>query len=1009
MRKLHGTFLSFFALFLFLINTELSSAPLKFVPIKLTQPDGTILHVFASGDEFYNWVHDKDNYTILPNPRTGYYVYAEVSEGKLIPTDNIVGKVDPKSTGLKVGENVFPVKQIDNTKSVKRLSKLRAVSSTEVFPQPNSPVIGSRFNLVVFIRFKDEPEFSDAISKYDSLFNNPSGPSLKHFYKETSYNQLDITSYFYPQGSMIVSYQDINDRSYYKKYDAVNNPNGYTDDNRMTREYDLLKGALEFTKQQIPAGVNYDGDNDGFIDNVSFIISGGPEGWNELLWPHMTEYNYGDQSYNITINGKSVKNYNFHLQSSCDLATLAHETGHVLGLPDLYRYATTTGLNLPVFDDLWADNVKHIHSYLKWKYLGWIKTLPEIKQSGTYWINKSTAAARNIYAIKSSVSTQEFFILEYLNKEGLYDKDAMGSGLVVYRINNRENGNAGGPPDEIYIYRLYGSQTDDGIISSYHTYFGSDNGRPEFNDFTNPSSFLSDGLPGGLSIKNIGAVGDSIKFDVEIVKNLTDNNDYTVEKTTYNWIDISQTGTKITNWINGDIQGNNINALFDGYTSSAIPLGFDFTFYGQKFNSIFVGIDGLVSFSYQPLCYFPPGSLHGFYLSNMYWPENIYFPNSIAIAYADYCLYASYGGGKIMYKTIGDKFILSWLNAGKTLQNDTTNTFQLVLDKSDNSININYNNFGLDTTRKEIKVGIQKDQISGIGWINSGDDIERIPDNNTAVVFKSKAQYSITTNSNPPDGGKISGGGTFNMGQSSNVTLTTTANEGYQFLSWGEGNLVVSTIANYSFPATSSALFTANFKPLPLFTIEPAYIDVPSSEGSAQFKLIDKHGTFNLIKILNKKIDVDWVNCTTYSDAIILEEDWTLTYSANKGQARIGKLTITPDSIAGSPITVEIRQAGVTGVDDLKQSIPKTYSLANNFPNPFNPSTTINYSVPKTSFVTIKVYDVLGRTVAIIVKDIKPAGYYRVEFNAGKLASGIYFYRMESGSFTQTKKLLIMK
>jgi hypothetical protein len=92
-----------------------------------------------------------------------------------------------------------------------------------------------------------------------------------------------------------------------------------------------------------------------------------------------------------------------------------------------------------------------------------------------------------------------------------------------------------------------------------------------------------------------------------------------------------------------------------------------------------------------------------------------------------------------------------------------------------------------------------------------------------------------------------------------------------------------------------------------------------------------------------------------------------------------------------------------------KETIPNKYNLEQNYPNPFNPTTIINYSVPKSGFVTIKVFDVLGREVTTILNENKPAGNYKVEFNANKLTSGVYFYRMESGSYSQTNKLILLK
>jgi hypothetical protein len=88
---------------------------------------------------------------------------------------------------------------------------------------------------------------------------------------------------------------------------------------------------------------------------------------------------------------------------------------------------------------------------------------------------------------------------------------------------------------------------------------------------------------------------------------------------------------------------------------------------------------------------------------------------------------------------------------------------------------------------------------------------------------------------------------------------------------------------------------------------------------------------------------------------------------------------------------------------------PDKFDLSQNFPNPFNPSTLIKYQLPKSSHVTIKVYNVLGDEVAILVNEEKPAGNYEVNFSSGKLSSGTYFYRIQAGSFVETKKMILMK
>jgi hypothetical protein len=101
----------------------------------------------------------------------------------------------------------------------------------------------------------------------------------------------------------------------------------------------------------------------------------------------------------------------------------------------------------------------------------------------------------------------------------------------------------------------------------------------------------------------------------------------------------------------------------------------------------------------------------------------------------------------------------------------------------------------------------------------------------------------------------------------------------------------------------------------------------------------------------------------------------------------------------------------VTTLTDLENTIiqPFEYSLNQNYPNPFNPSTSIKYAISSKQFVTLKVYDVIGNEVAILVSEEKPASNYEVSFDASKLSSGVYYYQLRSGEFIQTKKMIYLK
>jgi uncharacterized protein (TIGR02145 family) len=98
----------------------------------------------------------------------------------------------------------------------------------------------------------------------------------------------------------------------------------------------------------------------------------------------------------------------------------------------------------------------------------------------------------------------------------------------------------------------------------------------------------------------------------------------------------------------------------------------------------------------------------------------------------------------------------------------------------------------------------------------------------------------------------------------------------------------------------------------------------------------------------------------------------------------------------------------LTGIED-ESTTPEEFKLMQNFPNPFNPTTKISYSIPHKSFVTLKVYDPLGRIVSELVGEEKETGRYELDFNAVDLSSGVYFYKIEAGDFVQVKKMILLR
>ena len=95
--------------------------------------------------------------------------------------------------------------------------------------------------------------------------------------------------------------------------------------------------------------------------------------------------------------------------------------------------------------------------------------------------------------------------------------------------------------------------------------------------------------------------------------------------------------------------------------------------------------------------------------------------------------------------------------------------------------------------------------------------------------------------------------------------------------------------------------------------------------------------------------------------------------------------------------------------DGTEDEIPTEFTFSQNYPNPFNPATTIKYGIPERAVVELKVYDILGREVAVLINNEQDAGYYEINFNASKLSSGVYLYQLKAGQFIETRKMLLLK
>jgi hypothetical protein len=172
-----------------------------------TQPDGSKLNLAYSGDEFEHRMHDAEGYTVVQDPESGYVVYA-IPEGKGIkPSEYRVGSVNPEALGI--AKNLLP----DPTHRQRLITAKEALANSS----QRTSSTGTINNVVIFIRFLDQSEYTTPISYYETMANSTTTESMHGFFLADSGNQLTVNATFCPNpvGGIVRSFQDGHNRGYF--------------------------------------------------------------------------------------------------------------------------------------------------------------------------------------------------------------------------------------------------------------------------------------------------------------------------------------------------------------------------------------------------------------------------------------------------------------------------------------------------------------------------------------------------------------------------------------------------------------------------------------------------------------------------------------------------------------------------------------------------------------------------------------------------------------------------
>ena len=190
------------------------------------------------------------------------------------------------------------------------------------------------------------------------------------------------------------------------------------------------------------------------------------------------------------------------------------------------------------------------------------------------------------------------------------------------------------------------------------------------------------------------------------------------------------------------------------------------------------------------------------------------------------------------------------------------------------------------------------------------------------------------------------------------------------------------------------------------------FYDFSASPGDTIISIPNGSDTTDIVLLSKGMMEIFGVNRQHWDYLVDLNR-----YATDDEQFHTVVDSIGLSSVSSFGTAAEIRGAIINGIQygtiiNINGNVTamlNDFHLHQNYPNPFNPTTRIQYSIGRKQKVLIKIYDLLGKEIAILVDEEKPAGAYDVEFDASKLSSGIYFYQLQAGDFIETKKMILMR
>ncbi len=474
----------------------------------LLQPDGSEAPVFLRGDERTHWHEDRDGYLVTKSGKTGHWVYATHSGGREVETPFVVGRDNPRAAGLRKPDIAAMFGQ-----------SAGAQSTQLVTPTAATPSKGTMHNLVLLVNFSDLT-IPYSRQQYDDLFNQTgyvadgAVGSVKDYYQEISYGALTVSSTVVEPVTLDYGY------AYY----GANSGGMDIRPQAMVQEALAKLNARGFDFRTV------DGNGDGYIDGLTVIHAGGGEEYSgndpNYIWSHAS-------GFGSTIIYDGVRMTRYHTEPArrgvdsnsstwgiTRIGVICHETGHFLGLPDLYDTgydSSGAGSFCLMASGSWGGGdgrrPTHMSAWCKVN-LGWVTPML-ISSTGSSYSVPHVETTPQVYKLRGPFAANEYFLVE--NRQGTgFDAALPGSsrGILIWHIDDNQANNDNQTHYKVDLEEASGTQ--DLELAPYVTGNDSDyfraNALSSFTSSTTPNNLNYSGVSLGLPFAGISASGTTMMF-----------------------------------------------------------------------------------------------------------------------------------------------------------------------------------------------------------------------------------------------------------------------------------------------------------------------------------------------------------------------------------------------------------------------------------------------------------------------------------------------------------------